>query len=139
MATKHMTQIESREDAIEILDKFQSQYFLAEIEVKPELSADGRITNIDEFIKIKNKPSFHSGSSNPVHKIYTTAPKAVSVILEAIDEMDATVAEKQLLFELYISETKKVGDADEDLLNQAVDAFAKVYKGEQLEGPKGCR
>lgn len=139
MATKHMTKIESREDAIEILEQYSSRYHLADIAIKPEMSEEGHITNIDEFIKIKNKANPLSGSSNPVHKIYVAAPKAVSVILEALDEMEASVAEKQLLFDIYIKETKHVDDADKEMLNEALDAFAKVYKGEQLEGPKGCR
>lgn len=139
MATKYMTQIESREDAMEILEQYQSRYFLAEIDITPELSNNGRITNIDRFIQIKNKPNFRSGSGNPVHKIYTVAPKAVSVILEAIDEMNASLAEKRLLFDIYISETKKVENADRKELKEALDAFTKVYKGDQLEGPKGCR
>jgi hypothetical protein len=109
MATKYMTQIESREDAMEILEQYQSRYFLAEIDRTPKLSSDGRITNIDEFIQIKNKPNVRAGSGNPVHKIYAAAPKAVSVILEAIDEMNTSVAKKQLLFDLYIEETKKNG------------------------------
>lgn len=139
MATKYMTQIESREDALEILEQYQRNYFLAEIDIKPELSTNGHITNIDKFIQIKNKPNFRSGSGNPVHKIYIAAPKAVSVILEAIDEMNASIAEKQLLFDIYISETKTVEDVNSEELNEALDAFTKVYKGSQLEGPKGCR
>ena len=139
MATKDMTRIENKEDAIAILGEFKSNMFLAEIEEKPELSEDGRITNIETFIKYKNKPNFRSGSNNPVHQLYAVAPKAVSVILEAIDEMNAEPAEKRVLFDVYIAKIKDVADVDEMLLDQALAAFSKAYKGEELEGPKGCR
>ena len=139
MATIDMTKIETKEDAIAILGEFKSNMFLAEIEEKPELSADGRITNIETFIKHKNKPDFRSGSNNPVHQLYAVAPKAVSVILEAIDEMSAEPAEKQVLFDVYITKAKDVADVEESLLDQALAAFTKAYKGEELEGPKGCR
>ena len=139
METKDMTKIESKEDAIAILGEYKSNIFLAEIEEKPELSEDGRITNIETFIKYKNKPNFRSGSYNPVQPRYAVAPKAVSVILEAIDEMNAEPAEKRVLFDVYIAKIKDVADVDEMLLDQALAAFSKAYKGEELEGPKGCR
>ncbi len=139
MTTKNMTKIESKEDAIAILEQYQRNAFLAEIDEKPELSEEGRITNIETFIQLKNKPNFRSGSNNPVHQLYAVAPKAVSVILEAIDEMKAEQAEKQVLFDVYITETKDVADVDSMLLDQAVTAFTVAYKGEELEGPKGCR
>lgn len=139
MATTDMTKIETKADAIAILGEFKSNMFLAEIEEKPELSEDGRITNIETFIKHKNKPDFRSGSNNPVHQLYAVAPKAVSVILEAIDEMNAEPAEKRVLFDVYIAKIKDVADVDEMLLDQALAAFSKAYKGEELEGPKGCR
>lgn len=139
MATKDMTKIESKEDAIAILGEYKSNIFLAEIEEKPELSEDGRITNIETFIKYKNKPDFRSGSSNPVHQLYAVAPKAASVILEAIDEMSAEPAAKKVLFDVYITRTKDVADVDGSLLDQALAAFTVAYKGEELEGPKGCR
>ena len=139
MATTDMTKIETKEDAIAILGEFKSNMFLAEIEEKPELSADGRITNIETFIKHKNKPDFRSGSNNPVHQLYAVAPKAVSVILEAIDEMKTGQSEKKILFDVYITETKAVEHVDQELLEQALSAFTAAYKGEELEGPKGCR
>lgn len=139
MVMKDMTKIESREDAKEILEQFSRQRFLAEIDEVPELSEKGRITNLDEFKKLKYKKGFQSGTNNPVHNLYIVAPKATSIILEAIDEMDTEPAVKKALFDVYIAETKNVNQVDEDTLNEALDAFLKVYKGEELEGPKGCR
>jgi hypothetical protein len=43
------------------------------------------------------------------------------------------------LFDVYITRTKDVADVEESLLDQALAAFTKAYKGEELEGPKGCR
>ena len=139
MATVDMTKIETKEDAMAILKEYRSNIFLAEIEEKPELWEGGRITNIETFIQHKNKPDFRSGSNNPVYQLYSVAPKAVSVILEAIDEMSAEPAEKQILFDVYITETKDVVDVNSALHNQALAAFTAAYKGEELEGPKGCR
>lgn len=67
------------------------------------------------------------------------APKATSVILEAIDEMDTEPTVKKALFDVYIAETKDINQVDEDTLNEALEAFLEVYKGDELEGPKGCR
>ena len=139
MVMKDMTKIESREDAKEILEQFSRQRFLAEIDEVPELSEKGRITNLDEFKKLKYKKGFQSGTNNPVHNLYIVAPKATSVILEAIDEMDTEPAIKKALFDVYIAETKDINQVDEDTLNEALDAFLEVYKGDELEGPKGCR
>ena len=139
MVMKDMTKIESREDAKEILEQFSRQRFLAEIDEVPELSEKGRITNLDEFKKLKYKKGFQSGTNNPVHNLYIVAPKATSVILEAIDEMDTEPAIKKALFDVYIAETKDINQVDEDTLNEALEAFLEVYKGDELEGPKGCR
>ena len=139
MVMKDMTKIESREDAKEILEQFSRQRFLAEIDEVPELSEKGRITNLDEFKKLKYKKGFQSGTNNPVHNLYIVAPKATSVILEAIDEMDTESAIKKALFDVYIAETKDINQVDEDTLNEALEAFLEVYKGDELEGPKGCR
>ena len=139
MVMKDMTKIESREDAKEILEQFSRQRFLAEIDEVPELSEKGRITNLDEFKKLKYKKGFQSGTNNPVHNLYIVAPKATSIILEAIDEMDTEPAIKKALFDVYIAEIEDVNQVSEDTLNEALDAFLKVYKGEELEGPKGCR
>ena len=139
MVMKDMTKIESREDAKEILEQFSRQRFLAEIDEVPELSKTGRITNLDEFKKLKYKKGFQSGTNNPVHNLYIVAPKATSIILEAIDEMDTEPAIKKALFDVYIAETKDINQVDEDTLNEALDAFLEVYKGDELEGPKGCR
>ena len=139
MVMKDMTKIESREDAKEILEQFSRQRFLAEIDDVPELSEKGRITNLDEFKKLKYKKGFQSGTNNPVHNLYIVAPKATSVILEAIDEMDTEPTVKKALFDVYIAETKDINQVDEDTLNEALEAFLEVYKGDELEGPKGCR
>lgn len=139
MVMKDMTKIESREDAKEILEQFSRQRFLAEIDEVPELSEKGRITNLDEFKKLKYKKGFQSGTNNPVHNLYIVAPKATSVILEAIDEMDTEPNVKKALFDVYIAETKDINQVDEDTLNEALEAFLEVYKGDELEGPKGCR
>lgn len=139
MAMKDMTKIESREDAKEILEQFSRQRFLAEIDEVPELSEKGRITNLDEFKKLKYKKGFQSGTNNPVHNLYIVAPKATSIILEAIDEMDTEPAIKKALFDVYIAEIEDVNQVSEDTLNKALDAFLEVYKGDELEGPKGCR
>ena len=139
MVMKDMTKIESREDAKGILEQFSRQRFLAEIDEVPELSEKGRITNLDEFKKLKYKKGFQSGTNNPVHNLYIVAPKATSVILEAIDEMDTEPAIKKALFDVYIAETKDINQVDEDTLNEALEAFLEVYKGDELEGPKGCR
>lgn len=139
MAMKDMTKIESREDAKEILEQFSRQRFLAEIDEVPELSEKGRITNLDEFKKLKYKKGFQSGTNNPVHNLYIVAPKATSIILEAIDEMDTEPVIKKALFDVYISEIEDVNQVSEDTLNKALDAFLEVYKGDELEGPKGCR
>ncbi len=139
MVMKDMTKIESREDAKEILEQFSRQRFLAEIDEVPELSEKGRITNLDEFKKLKYKKGFQSGTNNPVHNLYIVAPKATSIILEAIDEMDTEPAIKKALFDVYIAETKDINQVDEDTLNEALEAFLEVYKGDELEGPKGCR
>ena len=139
MVMKDMTKIESREDAKEILEQFSRQRFLAEIDEVPELSKTGRITNLDEFKKLKYKKGFQSGTNNPVHNLYIVAPKATSVILEAIDEMDTEPTVKKALFDVYIAETKDINQVDEDTLNEALEAFLEVYKGDELEGPKGCR
>ena len=139
MVMKDMTKIESREDAKEILEQFSRQRFLAEIDEVPELSEKGRITNLDEFKKLKYKKGFQSGTNNPVHNLYIVAPKATSVILEAIDEMDTEPTVKKALFDVYIAETKDINQVDEDSLNEALEAFLEVYKGDELEGPKGCR
>lgn len=139
MATVDLTKIQSTEDAAAVLGEYKRNVFLAEIEDKPELSEDGQITNIETFIQNKKKPDFRSGSNNPVYQIYSVAPKAVSVILEAIDEMEATPAQKQVLFDVYIAQTKEVADVDATVLDEALEAFSKAYKGQELEGPKGCR
>lgn len=139
MVMKDMTKIESREDAKEILEQFSRQRFLAEIDEVPELSEKGRITNLDVFKKLKYKKGFQSGTNNPVHNLYIVAPKATSVILEAIDEMDTEPTVKKALFDVYIAETKDINQVDEDTLNEALEAFLEVYKGDELEGPKGCR
>ena len=139
MVMKDMTKIESRADAKGILEQFSRQRFLAEIDEVPELSEKGRITNLDEFKKLKYKKGFQSGTNNPVHNLYIGAPKATSVILEAIDEMDTEPAIKKALFDVYIAETKDINQVDEDALNEALEAFLEVYKGDELEGPKGCR
>ena len=139
MVMKDMTKIESREDAKEILEQFSRQRFLAEIDEVPELSETGRITNLDVFKKLKYKKGFQSGTNNPVHNLYIVAPKATSVILEAIDEMDTEPTVKKALFDVYIAETKDINQVDEDTLNEALEAFLEVYKGDELEGPKGCR
>ena len=139
MVMKHMTKIESREDAKGILEQFSRQRFLAEIDEVPELSEKGRITNLDEFKKLKYKKGFQSGTNNPVHNLYIVAPKATSIILEAIDEMDTEPAIKKALFDVYIAEIEDVNQVSEDTLNKALDAFLEVYKGDELEGPKGCR
>lgn len=139
MVMKDMTKIESREDAKGILEQFSRQRFLAEIDEVPELSEKGRITNLDEFKKLKYKKGFQSGTNNPVHNLYIVAPKATSVILEAIDEMDTEPTVKKALFDVYIAETKDINQVDEDTLNEALEAFLEVYKGDELEGPKGCR
>lgn len=139
MVMKDMTKIESREDAKEILEQFSRQRFLAEIDEVPELSEKGRITNLDEFKKLKYKKGFQSGTNNPVHNLYIVAPKATSIILEAIDEMDTEPAIKKALFDVYIAEIEDVNQVSEDTLNKALDAFLEVYKGDELEGPKGCR
>ena len=139
MVMKDMTKIESREDAKGILEQFSRQRFLAEIDKVPELSETGRITNLDVFKKLKYKKGFQSGTNNPVHNLYIVAPKATSVILEAIDEMDTEPAIKKALFDVYIAETKDINQVDEDTLNEALEAFLEVYKGDELEGPKGCR
>ena len=135
MVMKDMTKIESREDAKGILEQFSRQRFLAEIDEVPELSEKGRITNLDEFKKLKYKKGFQSGTNNPVHNLYIVAPKATSVILEAIDEMDTEPAIKKALFDVYIAETKDINQVDEDTLNEALEAFLEVYKGDELEGP----
>ena len=91
------------------------------------------------FKKLKYKKGFQSGTNNPVHNLYIVAPKATSVILEAIDEMDTEPTVKKALFDVYIAETKDINQVDEDTLNEALEAFLQVYKGDELEGPKGCR
>ena len=139
MVMKDMTKIESREDAKGILEQFSRQRFLAEIDEVPELSKTGRITNQEVFKKLKYKKGFQSGTNNPVHNLYIVAPKATSVILEAIDEMDTEPTVKKALFDVYIAETKDINQVDEDTLNEALEAFLEVYKGDELEGPKGCR
>lgn len=139
MATKDMTAIETKEDAMAILEQYQRNAFMAEVDEKPELSEEGRIKNIKTFTELKSKPDFRSGSNNPVHQLYAVAPKVVSVILEAIDEMKTGQSEKKILFDVYITETKAVEHVDQELLEQALSAFTAAYKGEELEGPKGCR
>lgn len=62
------------------------------------------------------------------------APKAVSVILEAIDEISGSVTEKQALFDIYVEQPKEIEEVEEKLLNNAFVAFEHAYNNEALEG-----
>lgn len=126
------------DEAKQILKKYHDHYFLSEIEIKPELSAEGKITNLEAFNKLKYKNNYASHSKQPVQQMMYVAPKAVYVTLEAIDEMKATVEEKNLLFDSYIMETKAIEEADAKQLDSAYLAFMEVFDAEALEGPKFC-
>lgn len=115
---------DAQEYAKKVLKQYKNNYYLSEIEIQPILAADGSITNLDEFIKNREKTETPLTCSTPVEKIAALAPKAVATILEAIDKMDASYAEKKLVFDQYIENTKEV---DEKSLANAFQQFAEVY------------
>ena len=135
MAIKEPDHIKNREVAQKILKQFYNNYFLSTIEVQPRLSEQGNIENIAEFIEIKKNTHGSSSCSTPVERLFDFAPRAVSIILEAIDEMPGSLAEKEALFMVYVERSKEVEDIEVELLNRAYGNFLKVYDGQALEGP----
>jgi len=117
-----------------VLKQYKNNYFLSGIEIKPVLSETGNIENMDDFIEIKENIHPVAGCDTPLEKISSVSPQAVATILEGIHTMDASLAEKQLLFDVYIERTQAIEDANDELLNKASISFAKAYNDEDLEG-----
>jgi len=116
-----------------VLKQYKNNYFLSGIETKPVLGETGNIENIDEFIEIKENTHPVAGCDTPLEKISSVSPQAVASILEGIHDMEASLAEKQLLFDVYIERTKDIETVDPELLSKAFIAFAKAYNDEELE------
>jgi len=116
-----------------VLKQYKNNYFLSAIETKPVLGEMGNIENIDEFNEIKENTKPVTSCDTPLEKIASVSPQAVATILEGIHEMNASLAEKQLLFDVYIERTKGIEAADPELLNKASIAFAKAYDDKELD------
>lgn len=120
--------------AHEILKQFRPNYYLSAIQEQPKLSKEEQIENMDEFIALKKKAPASSSCSTPVERLAALAPKIVSTILEVLDGMPGTLAEKEALFVVYIEQTKEVEAIETGLLNQAYTHFLKEYEDKILAG-----
>jgi len=116
-----------------VLKQYKNNYFLSGIETKPVLSETGNIENMEEFIEIKKNTHPVAGCDTPLEKISSVSPQAVATILEGIHAMDASLTEKQLLFDVYIERSQSPEDVSDELLNKASISFAKAYNDEDLE------
>lgn len=122
------------EKAHEILKQFRPNYYLSAIEEQPKLSKEEQIENMDEFIALKKKAPVSSSCSTPVERLAALAPRIVSTILEVIDAMSGTLAEKEALFAVYVEQTKEVEAVETALLNRVYTHFLKEYEDQVLAG-----
>ncbi len=134
METSETAHTETIEKAPKILKQCRPNYYLSAIEEQAKLSKEGRIENMDKFIALKKKAPASSSCSTPVERLAVLAPKIVATILEVLNEMPGTLAEKEALVAVYVEQTKEVEAIETALLKQAYTHFLKTYEVKVLEG-----
>lgn len=123
MSTEELNRNEKIDYAKKVLKQYKSNYYLADLGIKPNLQTDGTVRHLNEFIEIKDQTKNPLSCDTPLEKIAAIAPRAVASILEGIHNMETSYAEKADLFGLYIEGTENA----EEPLEEALIAFADVY------------
>lgn len=126
MSTEELNRTEKCNYAKKVLKQYKSNSYLADLGIKPNLTTDGTISNLSEFLEIKNKTKNPLTCDTPLEKIASIAPRAVASILEGIHNMNASFEEKKLLFDLYIERTEEIKEVSEETLVAFADAY--VYE-----------
>lgn len=121
--------------ARKVLKQYKSNSYLADLGINPSLQTDGTISNLDEFIEIKNKTTNPLSCDTPLEKIALIAPKAVASILEGIHNMNAGYEEKKNLFDLYIKRIENTQEASEESLIAFAEAYDDSYMGTPTSQP----
>ncbi|HLR91631.1 MAG TPA: hypothetical protein VK048_01060 [Atopostipes sp.] len=127
MSTESLSSNEKVAYAEKVLKQYKSNAYLADLDIQPHLQTDGSISNLEAFIEIKNKTKNPMSCNTPVEKFAAIAPRAVASILEGIDNMNASFAEKKNLFDIYIEGTKEAEEVSEEALIAFADAYDDSY------------
>lgn len=127
MSTESLSSNEKVTYAEKVLKQYKSNAYLADLDIQPLLQTDGSISNLEAFIEIKNKTKNPMSCNTPVEKFAAIAPRAVASILEGIDNMNASFAEKKNLFDIYIEGTKEAEEVSEEALIAFADAYDDSY------------
>lgn len=135
MSTEELNRTEKIDYAKKVLKQYKSNSYLADLGIKPNLTADGTISNLSEFLEIKDKTKNPLSCDTPLEKIASIAPRAVASILEGIHKMNTSYEEKKHLFDLYIERTEEANEASEDMLVAFADAYDDSYMGTPTSQP----
>ena len=127
MSTESLSSNEKVAYAEKVLKQYKSNAYLADLDIQPHLQTDGSISNLEAFIEIKNKTKNPMSCNTPVEKFAAIAPRAVASILEGIDNMNASFAEKKNLFDIYIEGPKEAEEVSEEALIPFADAYDDSY------------
>lgn len=130
MTTEDISENKKIEYAKKVLNQYKSNYYLADLEVKPVLETDGTIRHLDELIAIKNKTKSPFSCDTPVERITSVAPRAIVAILEGIENMDTPYEGKIKVFLGYIEQDDA---AKETITNDLYQAFAESYDDSYLD------
>ena len=127
MSIEEMTKSEKIEYGQKILKQYKSHAYLADLGIKPILSEDGTIFNLNEFLEVRDKTGNPLSCDTPLEKIALTAPKLVASILEGIHHMKGTYEEKKALFDLYIDRKEGCPEVTEEVFVAFIEAYDDSY------------
>lgn len=135
MSIEEMNKTEKIDYARKVLKQYKSNSYLADLGIKPNLKADGSVSNLNEFLEIKDKTKHPLSCDTPLEKFASIAPRAVASILEGIHNMNASYMEKKNLFDLYIERNEEAKEASDDTLVAFADAYDDSYMGTPTSQP----
>src|SRR5690625_5501043 len=69
MSTEELNRTEKIDYAKKVLKQYKSNSYLADLGIKPNLTADGTISNLSEFLEIKDKTKNPLSCDTPLEKI----------------------------------------------------------------------
>lgn len=130
-----MNRIEKVDYAKKVLKQYKSNAYLAALEIEPNLTTDGSVSNLNEFLEIKDKTKHPLSCDTPLEKFASIAPRAVASILEGIDRMNASYIEKKKIFDRYIERTENAQEVSDDALVAFADAYDDSYMGTPTSQP----
>lgn len=137
MTTEEISRSEKIDYAKKVLNRYKSNYYLADLKIKPFLETDGTIRHLDELIEIKNQTKSPFSCDTPVERITSVAPRAVVAILEGIQDMDAPYEVKKTVFDVYIDgKEESLDEITEDTFLLYADSYDDSYMRPDAESKK---